>query len=254
MERADLSLRGPRTTAAWFAALLVVTATAGAAVIDVPPPAFDNPPSPWVSQWDQPVISYAFKTSWDGITWTEDQKAVVRGAIAELDAAMPNQVFQETGDFTLRFAGSDFFRDWRDSGQYNDPGWDLSTPLAVAYKHNNGPWDPAKYPNNEIYINTAYPWSYSLTGVEPGRFDFWSVILHEAIHMLACDAHATHSNEVMFATISPGERKYLQESDYDILRAAGYTIPEPAGMVILATAVGLLVRRREAGRAAENDA
>lgn len=237
----------PERRVAWFAAAVVgLTGSAWAIVIDNPPPAFDDPPSPWVSLADQPVITYAFKTSWDGITWSPEQKAIAYDAINTLDQAMPLQVFEETGDFTIRFAGDDFFRDWRDAGAYNHPGWDLTNPLAVAYKHNNGPWDHSKYPNNEIYINSRYPWSYSLTSVDPNAYDFWTVLLHEVIHMLACDAHATDPDEVMYESIGMGVRKTLKESDYDILRRAGYTIPEPslAGVIIGVTV--LLSRRTRA--------
>lgn len=124
-----------------------------ATLIDTTPPPFNDPPSPWVSLADQSVITYAFKTSWDGIVWSQEQKSFIYDAINQIDDVLTNQVFVESGDFTLRWAGSDFFRDWRDATHPQD-GWNLTGTLAVAYKHNNGPWDPIKYPNNEIYFNT----------------------------------------------------------------------------------------------------
>lgn len=229
--------------------LVLAGSAAWGIVIDTPPPAFDDPPSPWQSLAGDAVITYTFKTSWDGIAWTAEQMDAARDGIQAVDAVLPLQSFQETGDFTLRWAGADFFKDWRDGGAYNHPGWDLTNPLAVSYKHDNGPWKGLKdgsgnerYPNNEIYFNTAYPWSYSLLGPEAGKYDFWTVLLHEVIHMLACDAHATHEDEVMYETISPGERKTLKESDLDILRTAGYTVvPEPASWLVVVVAMGLVV-------------
>jgi len=137
-----------------------------------------------------------------------------------------------SSDFTMRWAGSDFFRNWRDTGKYSDPGWNLTGALAVAYKHSNGPRDASKYPNNEIYFNTGYSWSFRIDGVDPGGFDFWTVFLHETIHMLACDNQATHENEVMYPTIEIGARKYLQDSDRSILEKAGY-VPEPGSWVLV---------------------
>jgi hypothetical protein len=193
---------------------------------------------PWHSLASQPVITYVF----DGdIAWLPEQKAASYAAIQALDAILPLNAFEEEGDFSIRWAGAGFFTDWTNGGAYSDPGWNITDALAVAYKHNNGPWDPGTYPNNEIYFNTKYSWSFSILSVAPDKYDFWSVLLHEIIHMLSCDTHATHENEVMYATIGVGQRKYLQDSDYDILRRAGYTlIPEPAPLALCVSAIALL--------------
>ncbi len=235
------------TTLVWTA-----SAQAGAILIDPTPPPFDDPPSPWVSLADQPTITYTFKTSWDGISWTDEQKAVVYNAIGKIDGILPDQTFAESEDFTLRWAGPDFFKNWRDGGDYSAEGWDLTGALAVAYKHNNGPWDHADYPNNEIYFNSTQPWSFDIFSVDSSGYDFWTVMLHEAIHMLASDAHAIHSDEVMYPYISLGERKGLKESDAEILRAAGYNVPhllEPGtiGIIFLGLAgLGFAMRSRAA--------
>lgn len=97
------------------------------------------------------------------------------GATGELDAGLLDQTFVESGDFTLRWAGSDFFKDWRDGGSYTASGWNMGqrgdtydAPLAVACKHDNGSWkglkneagDQERYPNNEIYFNQRHPRSF----------------------------------------------------------------------------------------------
>ena len=106
-----------------------------------------------------------------------------------------------------------------------------------------------KYPNNEIYINITQPFHFDAATPPPAdKYDFLTVALHEMIHMLACDAHATHENEVMYETLGKGQRKMLQESDKQILRNAGYNVvPEPGGLsaaVLLLTAVMLHRRGR----------
>jgi hypothetical protein len=211
----------------------------------LPAPGPGDPPSPWHSLASQQTITFAFMTSWDGITWSEMIKTTALAAIADLDnQALPYHSLAEGNtDFTLRWAGADFFRDWRDDGAYTDPGWDLTNPLAVAYKHNNGPWDHGKYPNNEIYFNTGYDWSYSLFSVDPAKYDFWTVLQHEIIHMLACDAHAIHPDEIMYPTIDKGIRRYIQESDKDILRDSGYT-PEPGTIAYVVIGLVLLAANR----------
>lgn len=225
------------------------SAQAAPILIDPTPPAFDDPPSPWQSLSGETTITYAFKTSWDGITWTDGQKAAAYDAIGQLDSILPDQTFVESGDFTVRWAGSDLFKNWRDTGQYSHEGWDLTGSLAIAYKHNNAPWDHGDYPNNEIYFNTTQPWSFDLLSVDSNGYDFWTVMLHEAIHMLASDAHATDSDEVMYPYVSKGERKGLKESDAEILRTAGYNVshlPEPSTIAIICiglTGLGFARRR-----------
>ena len=236
---------------------LLALASCGAAnaetLIDWPLPTDPPiPPTPWRSLWDQPVITYAFKTSWDGIGWTDEQKGCTRAAIGAIDAVLPNNTFAETGDFTVRWGGADFFKDWRSkdangnpSGSYAAPGWDLTRPLAVAYKHNNGPWDANKFPNNEIYVNNGYPWHMDPNSPPPpGKYDLYTVMMHEVIHMLACDTHAVHPEEVMYETVEIGTRKGLQDSDLAILMNANYTVPEPCTAALLGLSLTILLRRR----------
>jgi hypothetical protein len=63
-------------------------------------------------------------------------------------------------------------------------------------------WPVAKYPLNEIYLNADIRWHYNpFTPPEEGdpnipndgEFDFWSVLLHEVIHMLSVNTHASES-------------------------------------------------------------
>jgi hypothetical protein len=184
-----------------------------------------------------------------------DQKAVVYDVLQYLDFALLDQEFVESGDFTLRWGGADFFKDWRGPG-FMEPGWDMRSALAVSYKHDNGPWknEPGNpFPNNEIYFNRAYSWSFDLLGPPADKYDFWTVAMHEAIHMLACDNHAEHEDEVMFESIGIGVRKYPKLSDVDILLAAGYNVdparlvpavPEPATIVLVSLGGAVLAYRR----------
>lgn len=240
-------------------ALLGLTGPASAVPvdIDVPPPAFTDPPSPWTSLSDQAVITYGFKTSWDGIGWTDQQKYFAYDALHQMDDILPDQQFVESGDFTIRWAGSDFFKDWRDQNKYTAPGWNLSNALAVSYKHNNGPWDASKYPNNEIYFNSGYKWSYQILGVDPDGYDFWTVMQHEIIHMLASDPHALGVDEVMYKEIDKGQRKYLQPSDLQLLTGTGYStnpaairtgpLPEPGLLLMIFTGLILMVFQSTGG-------
>lgn len=177
-------------------------------------------------------------------------KTSALAAIGDLDnQALPYHTLAEGNtDFTMRWAGADFFTDWSQKPGYGNPGWNLgpkpngSFILAVAYKHNNGPWDRNKYPNNEIYFNSGAAWSFNPFSVDPNSWDFWMVLQHEVIHMLACDEHAEHPDEVMYATVSMGIRRYLQESDKEILRKAGY-IPEPGTSGLFMIGVLLILAR-----------
>lgn len=213
-------------------------------------------------------ILYQFHTSWDGIAWTEEQKESARGALAYLGGffAVPSAFAEEASpdDFSIRWAGADFFKDHGEHG-----GWDLDFDgaLAVAAKTQIGtdaPWDKNKYPLGEIYFNTKYRWHFNPftdpdegksddptdpSSYTDGEFDFWSILLHETIHMLCVNKHAEHSNEVMYPTFSDGERRWtIQESDKQLLREAGYPIvpvPDAAGLVLLGLGV-LLSHRRAA--------
>jgi hypothetical protein len=234
-----------------FAILLLgIPLSAEPILIDDPPPSqlAGDPPSPWHSLAGQPIITFALMTSWDGIIWSGEMTQAALDSISYLDQdGLPyNSLAQGNTDFTMRWGGTDFFKDWRSAGKYSAAGWNLTNALAVAYKHNNGPWDPVKYPNNEIYFNTGYTWSFGLSSVDPNGYDFWTVLQHEVIHMLACDSHAVHDDEVMYPTVAKGVRKYLQDSDKKILSDAGYS-PEPGTLGLAASALVLLLiamRRR----------
>jgi hypothetical protein len=274
-----------RGTKLWIAAGVVAAGMwagpAEAALIDVPLPPFADPPSPWFSRASQPVVTFQFMTSWDGIVWTQAQKDSFIAGASEIDNELPlNTIVVQSPteraipDFTARWAGADFFKNWRNTGSYSHPGWAMGSepytdsnangrwdpgepftdengngsyneaPLAVAYKHNNGPWDRSKFPNNEIYVNSAYPWSFDPNTVDPNSFDLRSVLMHEIMHMLACDDHASHENEVMYESIGKGVRKTIQDSDRAYLRGAGYTvIPEPSAAFLMLMLPTLLRRR-----------
>lgn len=218
-------------------------------------------------------IPYSFRTSWDGITWTEEQKTSTRDAISYLETFFIDQpaFFEEASpdDFTLRWAGSDFFMDHGTGTFLGFPlDLDLSNSLAFAAKPGieNPPWDTMQYPLNEIYFNTKYQWHYNpFTPPEEGdpnddtdgEFDFWSVLLHEVIHMLSVNTHASDSDEVMFPDISDGEQRYqLKQSDIDLLKDAGYDvslkasprIPEPTSTLGLLSlgilGVGATLKRK----------
>lgn len=206
-------------------------------------------------------VYYEFRTSWDNIEWTLEQKESARNAFNYLgDFFIQQLAFQELSspdDFTIRWAGNDLFRDW---GQYSSEEWDYSTALAMAVKprpDNSTPWSQTTYPYNEIYINSTYNWHYNPftdpaegdpTKDDDGEFDFWSVLLHETIHMLCVDEHAPHKDEVMYAYLSDGERKWqLKDSDLQLLRKAGYNVvPEPTTLFLFCSAlVGIVGLRRK---------
>jgi len=203
-------------------------------------------------------VPFVFKTSYDNIQWTEEQKQSARQAIAYLGSFFVDQpAFEEKddpNDFSIRWAGNDLFKDWSGGGWSKD--WDYSNALAMAVKprpDNSTPWPQDKYPYNEIYINNTVNWHYDPfsdpaegdPNVEgDGEYDFWSVLLHEVIHMLCVDTHASDPDEVMYAYFSDGERRWeLKESDKELLRQAGYKIvPEPAAVLVWLM-VGLLIVR-----------
>lgn len=220
-------------------------------------------------------IKFTFMTSWDGIGWSEEQKNSARDGFAYLSSFFSSQpAFQEEAgpdDFTIRWAGEDLFKNWAEpyedangNGKYDEgekykdtngngkrdnfDKWNYSDALAFAVKprpDNSTPWDQRTYPYNEVYFNTKYDWHYNpLTNPaegdpdndEDGEFDFWSVLLHETIHMMCVDGHAEHSDEVMYAYISDGQRKWeLKESDKEMLRKAGYSIPDASTPTLLMT-------------------
>lgn len=204
-------------------------------------------------------VYYEFRTSWDGIAWSEDQKNSARSAISYLGGFFVDQpAFTEQStpdDFSLRWAGADLFKDW---GMYGGNSWDYSTALAFAVKprpDNSTPWSQALYPYNEIYFNSTYKWHFNpftppaegdpANDID-GEFDFWSILLHETIHMLSVQGHAPHSDEVMYESISDGQRKWeLKASDKQMLRQAGYNIPEPSSvLLVVAGVIALTVTTR----------
>ena len=204
-------------------------------------------------------IPYTF----DGGGWTTDQKDSGRAALSYLGSWFVGQpAFVEEAspsDFSIRWGDAGFFKDWGMHGV-----WDLNFAgaLAVAAKPAigaNAPWDQKVYPLGEIYFNPAYRWHFNpFTKPEEGdpakhtdgEFDFWSILLHETIHMLSVNQHAAHSDEIMFATFSDGEQRWaLKESDRKLLIGGGYDIrsipiPEPGTLSLLGLGVaGLLLRR-----------
>jgi hypothetical protein len=237
-------------------------------------------------------VYYEFKTSWDGITWTAPQKRSARRALDYLSGAFPEDVvFVETigpaapgaaarttasapPDVTLRWAGGDFFKDWTAANPGFFQGWTeaqkkpyrMQNYFGLAVKPDpsrpvNLPWDTQKYPVNEIYFNTQEAWNYNPFIVDEFALDFWSILLHEMIHMMSVGKHAVHRDEVMYAEIEYGERKWeLKQSDLDLLKDAGYqvssyplpisAIPLPAPALLLISALASLAAARALRRAA----
>lgn len=204
-------------------------------------------------------VSYRFMTSWDGVQWNPNQMTTTRAGMANLNEYFQDQPaireFEAAQDFTMRWAGPDFFKNqgtWKLNG--NDINMDLTGALAVATKRGlTAPpgWDSEKYPLNEIYFNSSYAWNFDTSANPPaGQYDFVSVLLHEVIHMLCVNYHATNSNSVMYATFGTGERRTtLTEEDKQLLRNAGYKIvPAPGTVALLAFGCIAVVRGR--GRAA----
>ena len=117
----QLSKRTVRGVA--IAALVVGVATPATAV-SIDPGVI---PGGYSATRDLPV-SYQFQTSWDGIVWTEEEKDSARAALDFLSGYfLAPSVFVEVlssatpvlltpagkpADFTLRWAGNDFFKDW----------------------------------------------------------------------------------------------------------------------------------------------
>ena len=208
-------------------------------------------------------IPYTF----DGGGWTDEQKESGRAALSYFGSWFVGQpAFKEEAspsDFSIHWGDAEFFKDWGVQGGWN---LDFSGALAVAAKSaigKNAPWDTSKYPLGEIYFNPAYRWHFNpFTAPDEGdpanhtdgEFDFWSILLHETIHMMSVNTHAIHSDEVMFATFSDGERRWaIQESDRQLLIDGGYDIrttpmPEPSTLALLSMgAVILLARRKNRG-------
>ena len=164
-------------------------------------------------------------------------------------------------DFTLRWAGADFFKNWGNAPVHGGGtiNLDLSSGIAFAAKDIfTPPWDTGRYPMNEIYFNNQLNWHYNpITnpdegdpGIEAdGEFDFWSILLHEVIHMMSVNTHAADPEEVMYGNFSDGERRWeIKDSDKQLLKGAGYdlkaTIPEPATYYLFLGGLLLLILSR----------
>jgi hypothetical protein len=149
-------------------------------------------------------------------------------------------------DFTLRWAGADFFRNWGQV-QRTDNGAMVSLDLTGAEGFSAKeifipPADWAgKFPMNEIYFNVDRNWHYNpFTPPGPDEWDFPTALLHEVIHMLSVNGHSDDPDEVMYGGLQVGERRIeIKESDKDLLRGAGYdlriggNVPEPGTVWLL---------------------
>jgi len=105
----------------WLSSVSIVSATR----IDPDLPQITSAPLPL-------PIQFQFQTSWDGINWTSEEKDTIRSAIGYLNTWFVDQpAFVELAspnDFTLRWAGPDFFKDWGKHGP-----WDLNNQTAIAF-------------------------------------------------------------------------------------------------------------------------
>jgi len=204
--------------------------------------------------FDSP-ITWQFRTSWDGLTWSEEEMTSIRNAIDYLGSffvASPLFVEIPVGDVaiaedpkvTIRKAGADFFKDWGAAPSKDGRGnidLDISKAIGFAAKDIfEPPWDPGTYPMGEIYINNTKTFSSSPTAPLPdGAYHLPTVTLHEMQHMLSVNSHAEHRDEVMYESIEPGEIKQLQESDKKLLKDAGYNlklVPEPGSTAAMLAA------------------
>jgi len=243
--------------------LLAIVATAASLRADIP---IDPDFSPGGTTAPLPLpVTYTFMTSWDGIQWTAEQKDSARLAFDYLESFFVTQpaLVELPGpdDFTMRWAGADFFKDqgtWTLNGQPID--MDLSDGPAVATKKGLVPpagWDLVKYPMNEIYFNSEVDWHYNpLTDPDEGdpavdddgEYDFWSVLLHETIHMYCVNYHSTDPNAVMYGYFSDGERRWtMTDADRKLLREAGYPmVPVPPAVLLGAVGLVAWLKRRNA--------
>lgn len=207
-------------------------------------------------------IPFEFRTS--DRPWTEAEKDSAIGALSYLGSFFVSQpAFQHLDtpeDFSLRWAGEEVFGNHSTKPGFNHPDWDLRDALAIAVKPrdpNTLPWNEETHPQNEVYFNIAFNWHFNPLTNPPegdpnddtdGYFDFWSILIHEAIHMLCVDKHSTDPGSVMYPSYSDGERKWeLKDSDLRLLREAGYeVVPEPMTIALVAfgSATVAAVKRR----------